>query len=70
MQKQLLLKYTYYDFCANIIFYNIHGDHNDKTVKFFVLSIEDCGYKWCVYREMVCNNNIFVFNVNCVDVSL
>ena len=26
MQKQLLPKYIYYDCCANIIFYNIHGD--------------------------------------------
>ena len=47
--------------------HNIHGGHNGKTVKLAAFSMEDCGYKWCVHRQMVCNDNIFVFNVNCVD---
>ena len=53
-----------------IIYTVMVGDHNGKTVKVFAFSIQDCGYKWCVHREMVCNDNIFVFNVNCVDAFL
>ena len=29
--------------------------------------MEDCGYKWCVHRQMVCDDNILVFNMNYVD---
>ena len=47
--------------------YNIHGDHNGKTVKLVAFSMEDCGYKSCVHQQMVCNDIIFVFNVNCVN---
>ena len=38
-------------------------------VKLVAFAMEDCGYnyKWCAHRQMVCNDNIFVFNVNCVD---
>ena len=37
------------------------------TVKLDASSMEDRGYKWCVHRQIVCNDNIFVFNVNRVD---
>ena len=33
----------------------------------WLLQVEDCDYKWCMHRQMVCNDNIFVFNANCVD---
>ena len=45
----------------------MYGGHNGKTEKLIAFSMRDCGYKWCVHRQMVRNDNIFVFNVNCVD---
>ena len=50
-----------------MIFYSIQGGHNGKMVKLVAFSMEDCGYKWCVHRQMVCNDNIFVFNVKFFD---
>ena len=54
---------------ANVLFHTIHGGHNGKTVKLVAFSMEECGYKLRVHRQMICNDNIFVFNVNCVDAS-
>ena len=39
----------------------------EETVKLVAFSMDGCGYKCWVHRQMIFNGTNLVFNVNCVD---